>query len=153
MIAELFAPLAQTPFLAEAAIDWTPETFYATAAVVHTVIYLLGFRLMQVDPEHNTFVGAVIAAVIANFAAFALSSFGLFGILGAGFIHFAVLAAISSGEVLKSLVVFLVALGAYAGLAQVITERSPLTVEEIGGIPQAIVTGGLEAEPMTEEID
>lgn len=151
MSIDLLAPLSHAPLVAETVIDWTPETFYVAAGVVHTLIYLLGFRLLQVDPEHNTFVGAAIAATIANFAAFALKSFGLFGILGAGFIHFALLAAISSGEVLKSAVIFLVALAAYAGLAQVVTERTPLDIEEIGGIPQAVVSGGLETEPMTED--
>lgn len=151
MLVELISPIANTPVLAEAAITWTPKTFYIAAAIVHVVVYLVGFKMLQTDPEHNTFIGAVIAAVIANFAAYALSSYGLFGVLGAGALHFVLLVAITSGEALKSLVVFFVAMGAYAILGSFVTQRTPLEAENIGGIPQVIMTGGLEAEPITEE--
>jgi asparagine N-glycosylation enzyme membrane subunit Stt3 len=139
------------PVFAEAAIAWTPKTFYIAATILHVVVYLMGFKLLQTDPEHNTFIGAVIAAVIANFASYALSSYGLFGIMGSGAIHFILLVAITSGEALKSLVVFMVAIAAYAGLGTFVTQRTPLTVEQIGGIPQVIMTGGIKAEPITEE--
>ena len=151
MLVDLISPIANMPVLAEAAITWTPKTFYIAAAIVHVLVYLVGFKMLQTDPEHNTFIGAVIAAVIANFAAYALSSYGLFGILGAGALHFVLLVAITSGEALKSLVVFFVAMCAYALLGSFITQRTPLQVEQIGGLPQVIMTGGLEAEPITEE--
>jgi asparagine N-glycosylation enzyme membrane subunit Stt3 len=143
--------ISQTPVFAEAAITWTPQTFYMAATILHIIVYLLGFKLLQTDPEHNTFVGAVIAAVIANFATYALSDYGLFGIMGSGAVHFIVLVAVTSGEALKSLMVFLVAMAAYAGLGTIITERTPLTTEQIGGIPKVIMTGGIEAEPITED--
>jgi hypothetical protein len=151
MLVELFAPMTNLTIVAQAAIEWTPRTFYIAAAIVHVGVYLLGFKLLKTDPEQNTFVGAVIAAAVANLAAYALSSYGLFGILGAGAIHFVLLVAITSGEVLKSLAVFVFALAAYAGMNFVITPRTPLTIEQIGGIPQVIVTGGMEAEPITED--
>jgi hypothetical protein len=143
--------VTHTPVFAEAAITWTPQTFYIAAAIMHVFVFLLGFKLLQTDPEHNTFIGAVIAAVIANFASYALSSYGLFGLMGAGAIHFVLLVAVTSGEALKSLVVFLVAMAAYAGLGMFVTQRTDLTVEQIGGIPQVIMTGGIEAEPITED--
>ncbi len=151
MLVDLIAPIAELPVLAEAAITWTPKTFYIASAIVHVIVYLVGFKLLQTDPEHNTFVGAVIAAVIANFATYALRSYGLFGILGAGAIHFTLLVAITSGEAVKSLVVFLISMAAYAGLGHFITQRTPLEAENIGGIPMVIMGGGLEAEPITED--
>ncbi len=149
--ADLIGATLHVPVMAEAAITWTPKTFYIAAAITHTIVYLLGYKLLQTDPEHNTFIGAVIGAAIANFAAFALRDFGLFGILGAGAIHFAILCAISSGEILKSVGVFLLAMGAYAGLSFFLIPRTPLTIDTIGGVPRVIVSGGLEAEPITEE--
>jgi hypothetical protein len=151
MLVDLIAPIANMPVLAEAAITWTPSTFYIAAAIVHVFVYLIGFKVLQTDPEHNTFVGAVIAAVVSNFATFVLRDFGLFGILGAGALHFVMLVAITSGEAVKSLVVFLISMAAYAGLGTFITQRTPLRAENIGGIPMVIMTGGLEAEPITEE--
>ena len=151
MLFDLIAPVANTPLLAEAAITWTPATFYVAAGIVHVIVYLLVYRILQTDPEHNTFVGAVFAAAIANAAAYFLRDAGLFGILAAGSIHFALLVGISSGEVVKSLVVFLIALAAYAGLGHFVIPRTPLDVNQIDGIPRVIMTGGLEAEPITEE--
>lgn len=151
MPVDLISSAADFPVLAKAAITWTPRTFYIAAAIAHTLVFLLGFKLLQTDPEHNTFVGAVFGAAIANLAAFALKGFGLFGVLGAGAVFFAILVAISSGEVLKSVMVFLIAMAVYAGLGFFVTQRTPLEPANIGGLPQVIMTGGLKAEPITED--
>ena len=146
-----FETILTFPVTAEALITWTPLTFYIAAAIVHTILFLVGFRLAGVDPEHNTFVGAVLAAGIANGTAYFLRDFGLFGILASGAVHFAMLVAITSGEVLKSALVFLVAMAAYAGMGFFILPRTPLDVNKIGGLPRVIMTGGIEPEPITEE--
>ena len=96
------ALLTDTTLFAKALITWTPTTFYVAAAIIQTVVFLAGFRILGVDPEHNTFVGALLGAAIANIVAFFLRDAGLFGILAAGAVHFGLLVAISSGEVLKS---------------------------------------------------
>lgn len=151
MLSEVLLNPLGVSVLAKAAITWTPLTFYITAAIAHLAVIMLTFKLLHVDPEHNTFVGALVAAAVGNGAVYLLNSFGLFGILGSAAIFFAVLAAVSSGEVLKSLAVFLVLLGVYAALGHFITQRTPLTVQELGGLPQAVMTGGLTAEPITEK--
>lgn len=151
MLLELIEPATSFAVLGETSIDWTPKTFYIAAGIVHAILILVGFRLLGVDPENNTFVGALIAAAIGNVAAFFLRDAGLFGILASGTIHFGLLVAITSGEVLKATIVFFLAMATYGGLAMYITPRTPLTLEEIAGIPRVIVSGGLEAEPITEE--
>jgi len=151
MLVDVFAASLDVAVIAKAAITWTPVTFYVTATIVHTLMILLVFKLLHVDPEHNTFIGAVVAALVGNAAVFFLRDFGLFGNLGAAAVYFATLAAVSSGEVLKSLLVFTAALAVYAGLGMFLTPRTPLTVEKLGGLPEIMMTGGLTPEPITEE--
>jgi hypothetical protein len=151
MLVDLLSNTLQISVIAKAAITWTPATFYVASGIVHTLVILLAYKLLHVDPEHNTFAGALIGAAVGNGAVFFLSGFGLFGVLGAGAIYFAILCAISSGEVAKSLMVFVVLMGVYAGMGHFITQRTPLTADQIGGLPRAIMTGGLTAEPITEE--
>jgi|GEM_PF-2357466 len=151
MLVDIFAASLEVGVLAKAAITWTPVTFYVVATVIHTLMILLLFKVLHVDPEHNSFIGALIAALIGNAAVFFLRDFGLFGNLGAAAIYFATLAAVSSGEVLKSLVVFTGALAVYAGLALFLVPRTPLTAETINGLPKIMITGGFTAEPISEE--
>ncbi len=132
-------------------LSWTPMTFYVAAGVLHLIIILVMFRMLHLEPEYNTFIGALIAAGIANGAAFFLKDYTLFGVLGTGAIFFALLVAISQADVLKALYVWAVCLAAYAGLAFLVMPRSELTIDQIGGIPQVIMTGGLKAEPFTDE--
>jgi hypothetical protein len=143
--------LAQFPLVAEALITWTPTTFYVAAAIIQTIVFLAGFHLLGVDPEHNTFVGALLGAAIANIVAFFLRDAGLFGILAAGAVHFGLLVAISSGEVLKSVMVFAVSMSVYGLMGTFVLPRTPLNVNDIAGLPRVIMTGGMEAEPITEE--
>lgn len=151
MLVDIFVASLQIGVLAKAAITWTPVTFYVVATIVHTLMILLVFKLLHVDPEHNSFIGALIAALVGNAAVFFLRDFGLFGNLGAAAVYFATLAAVSSGEVIKSLAVFIVALAVYAGLALFLVPRTPLTAETIGGLPEIMITGGFTAEPISEE--
>lgn len=132
-------------------LTWTVTTFYIAAAVLHLIIILLMFRMLHLEAEYNTFIGALIAAGLSNGAAFFLKDFTLFGVLGTGAIFFALLVAISQADVLKALYVWAVLMASYAGLAFLVLPRSELTIEEIGGIPQVIMTGGLKAEPFTDE--
>ncbi len=145
------ALLTDAPLLAKAMITWTPVTFYVAAGILHTIIFLVGFRLLGVDPEHNTFVGALLGAAIANIVAYFMRDAGLAGILTSGAVHFAILVAISSGEVLKSVMVFAAAMSLYALMGVVVLPRTPLHVDDIAGLPRVMMTGGIEAEPITEE--
>jgi hypothetical protein len=145
------ALLTDTTLFAKALITWTPTTFYVAAAIIQTGIFLGGFHLLGVDPEHNTFVGALLGAAIANIVAFFLRDAGLFGILAAGAVHFGMLVAISSGEVLKSVFVFVVSLAVYGLMGMFVLPRTPLHIDDIAGLPRVIMTGGMEAEPITEE--
>ncbi len=151
MLVDMIAPAAHLPVLAKAAITWTPKTFYIAAGIVQAIVILITFKVLQVDPEHNTFVGAVIGAALCNLGAYALAPHGLFGVLAAGTAFFVMLVAISSGEVLKSAIAFMVLMAAYGGMGLFITHRTPLKAANIGGLPQVIITGGLKAEPITEK--
>ncbi len=139
-------------FLAQiGGLTWTVTTFYVAAAVLHLIIILGMFRLLHLEPEYNTFIGAIAAAGISNGAAFFLKDYTLFGVLGTGAIFFAILVAISQADVLKSLYVWAVVMASYAALAFLVVPRSELTIEQIGGIPLVIMSGGLKAEPFTDE--
>ncbi|MBA2661954.1 MAG: hypothetical protein H0U74_06635 [Bradymonadaceae bacterium] len=132
--------------------SWTVETFYIAAGVVHLVVILLGFRLMHLEPEYNTFIGALMAAVISNGVAYLLKDFGLFGVLGSGATFFVMLVVISHADVLKALIMWAVVLAAYALMAFLIIPRADgLNIEQIAGLPQVMMTGGLKAEPFTDE--
>lgn len=143
--------LTQSVIFAEALITWTPVTFYVAAGIIHTIVILAGFHLLGVDPEHNTFVGAILGAAVANIIAFFLRDAGLFGILASGAVLFGLLVAISSGEVLKSVLVFAIALAVYGLMGTFVLPRTELHVNDIAGLPRVIMTGGMEAEPITEE--
>lgn len=145
------ALLTDVPLLAKAVITWTPVTFYVAAGILHTIIFLVGYRLLGVDPEHNTFVGALLGAAIANIVAYFLRDAGLFGILTSGAVHFGILVAISSGEVLKSVMIFAASMSLYALMGIVVLPRTPLHVDDIAGLPRVMMTGGIEAEPITED--
>lgn len=133
-------------------LEWTPTTFYIAAAVLHLVIILIMFRLLQLEPEYNTFIGALIAAGISNGIAFFLKDFEIFGVLGSGAVYFGLLVAISQADVLKAVYVWVVVIASYAGLAFLILPRAhDLTIEQIGGIPQVVMSGGLKAEPFTDD--
>ena len=134
-----------------AAITWTPTVFYIAMGIIHTVLILVGFRVMQVDPEHNSFIGAVLAGVAINVTAFFVKDLGVIGIMVQIAVIFGSLVLVSSGEVLKAGVMALICVGLYGGVAQFVIPRTPLTEFAIGGFSQVIINGGMEAEPIDEE--
>ena len=139
-----------TPVLGQskALITWTPSTFYIASGLLQTIVIWVGFRLMQVDPDNNTVIGAIIAGVVINLVAYFTRDYGLAGVLGTGAAIFGILVAVTSGEALKAAMMAAVCMAVYAGLGTVVVPRTPLTPELIGGLPAVILKGGLEAEPM-----
>jgi len=142
--------------LAEALITWTPMTFYITAAIAHVIVIYGGFAAMQVDPEHNTVLSAIIGAVILGVASFVFKDGGLFAALAVGGGTVVVLAGISGGEVVKALIMSAIVLATNAGLGFFLIPRTPdtLTSESIGGLTRALMEGGFDEEAIeTKEAD
>lgn len=133
-------------------ITWTPMAFYITMAIVHTLVILLAFRALQLDAEYNTFIAALMAAVVANVIAFFLKDMGVLGVLGSSVGLFGMLVVISHVDVLKSGIVWIILMAVYWAVAWFILPRqNDLDIKQIAGIPQAIMQGGLEAEPITSD--
>lgn len=139
------------PLLAASAITWTPVTFYVAMGIIHTLAILIGFRLLHVDVEHSSIVGAVLAAAVINVVAYVCKDVGVVGILISGAITFGMLVLISSGEALKMLGMSMAFIVLYGLVGSFIVERTPLSIDDIAGFPRVVTTGGLEAEPITEE--
>ena len=139
------------PLLAASAITWTPVTFYVAMGIIHTLAILIGFRLLHVDVEHSSIVGAVLAAGVVNVVAFFCKDLGVIGILITGATIFGLLVAVSSGEALKMLGMSMAFIVLYGLAGTFIVERTPLSIDDIAGFPRVVTTGGLEAEPITEE--
>lgn len=148
---DLFAHLSSHTVVAASAITWTPTTFYVAMGILHTILILAGFRLMQVDAEHNSFIGAILAAGVFNAIAFFTKDVGVVGILISGAAIFGLLVAVSSGEALKALGMTLLVIAMYGVVGQFIVSRTPLTIDDLAGFPRMVATGGLEPEPITEE--
>lgn len=138
------------PILAASAITWTPLTFYVASGIINTIVVLLAFRILQVDVEHNSFVGAAIAVVVFTLIGYYFRDTGVIGIMFTGAAVFGMLVFVTSGEALKSLMVTFAVFGSFGLLGDFIVSRTPLEIDDIGGIPRMVVTGGLEAEPITE---
>ncbi len=139
------------PFLASSAITWTPVTFYVASGIVNTIAVLLAFRMLQVDVEHNSFIGSAISVAIFSAVAYFFRDAGVVGFMITSAAIFGMLVFVTSGEALKSAAVTLLVFAVYGGLGSFIVSRTPLTMDSIAGIPRMVVTGGLEAEPLTEE--
>lgn len=137
--------------LAATAISWTPATFYVASGIVNTIVVLVAFRVLQIDVEHNSFVGAGLAAAVFTAFAYFFRDAGVIGVMVTGTAVFGSLVFVSSGEALKSLGVAMLVFASFGGLGSFITARTPLTLDDIGGIPRVVLSGGLEAEPITEE--
>ena len=112
--------LADVAVAAKALITWTPETYYVAAAIAHAVVIFLGFRILQVDPEHNSAIGAIIGAAIIGAACYVLKGGELFSALGSIGIIFLVLLAVSGGEALKALLVGVAVIASYGGVGAVV---------------------------------
>lgn len=139
--------------LAQALHQWTPMTYYAVTCVVHTLVIVVGFKLLQVDPEHNSFIGAFVAAAIIAATGYFLSMQGLMGTLMTGGVAFGILVAVTAGDALKALVVTALCIASYGLMGSFITNRTTLTVEQIGGLTQVVIRGELDSEPLQSEED
>ncbi len=150
--------------IADSGLTWTPETFYVAATVVHLVIILLVFRLMQLPADYNTFINALFVAVPTNATAYFTKDFGIVGVLLTGVVLFGLLAAIARGDVIKAGAVWIVAIIGYWAMAYFIVPQmvndyfddprqadAEFIASELGSIPQVLLQGGLEAEPMTTD--
>ena len=135
--------------------SWNPTTFYLLATVVHTVVIYGGYALLGGDPQHNTWVTAMVAAAIGNGTAYACRGFEpLIGVLSTSFTYFVVLVAFSGVDMGRSIAVLVVLILTYSGVTQVVLPRTDeLQARAIGGIPQAAHQGGLQKAPIDKEAD
>lgn len=139
---------------AQSLLSWTPTTFYATCAVVQAVIILVSFRLLNVDPEQNTVVGALMAAAGINIVGYFMRDTTLVGVIANIGITFGALVAISAGEALKSVMVGVLCMGVYWGAGTMLLPKTPLHIDDVGGMTKVIKQGGLQAESLdTQERD
>ncbi len=145
--------LANVAIAAEALITWTPVTYYVAAAIAHAIIIFVGFRVLQVDPEHNSVIGAVIGAAIIAVACFMLKGGELFSALGSIGIIFMVLLGVSGGEAIKALVVGVAVIGTYGAVGSFIIPRTPLDLEDIGGLTLVVMEGDFKVEPLEGQED
>ncbi len=133
-------------------ISWTPEIFYGLAAVLQLVVLLIAFRIMDVSVEHNDFISGLCIVAATNVIAYFTSGFGMIGVLITATVLYLFLLAGSRGELGKSLVVWLLAIGVYWGGAYYVVEvEYGMQVEEIGGIPQLLLEGEMAGEGMSQE--
>lgn len=142
-----------TIILAEALITWTPSTYYIATAIIHAILIFVGFRVMQVDPEHNSVIGAVIAAAVIATVGFFAKDYGLIGNLVTGAAIFGILLAITAADAIKSLVMSAIVVASFGLIGNFITSRTPLTPEELGGLTLVVISGELDAEPLQSEKD
>lgn len=145
-------------------LTWTPETFYVAATVIHLVVILGVFRVLQLPADYNDFVGALFVAVPTNGLAYFTKDFGIVGVMITGLVFYGLLAAVSRGDVMKAAVVWVAGICAYWGLAYFVVPvmvaehfedprqaDTEFVAAQIGSIPQVLLQGGLEAEPMTAD--
>lgn len=149
----MYEMLLGVPIIGEALITWTPLTFYIAAGILQAIVIIVGFKVLQVDPENNTFIGAAIAAIAITAAGFLTRDMGLAGILITGCTIFGLVMAVSGFDALKSIIVAGICFGVYAGLGAVVIPRTPLTPGTIGGLPKAVITGTIEEEPVRENFE
>jgi hypothetical protein len=143
--------LNEIGMLAIGGLKWTPVTYYVVAGIVHFLLIVVGFRLMGVDPEQNGVFGALIGAVLINVIQYFVRDTGVVGALIVGLGTFALLAGITSGEVLKAAFMTILVIASYGGIGAVIFPRTPLEIDDAGGFTRVVMTGGLEPEPITED--
>jgi hypothetical protein len=138
--------------LAESGMTWTPETFYVAATVVQLIVLLIAFRLLQLPSEHNSFINGLFVVVPTNAVAYFLIDAGILGVLATGSLLFILLAAITRGDVLPSIVAWVALIAMYWVLAYfIVPAEEELEIYDIGGLPQVLIEGGLEAQPLERE--
>ncbi len=134
-----------------AGLVWTPLTFYVAMGIIHILAILIGFRLLEIDPENNTFIGALIAGVVINVIAYFVRDLGIVSVMIQIVVVFGILVVIASGEALKNGIMAVVVLGSYGALATFIIPRTPLDQRQIGGFAEVILEGGLKQSALTEK--
>ncbi len=145
--------LANVAIAAKALLTWTPVTFYVTVAIAHAIVIFFGFRMLQVDPEHNSIVGVVIGAAVIGVAGFLLKDGELFSALGAIGIIFLVVVGVSGGEAIKGLMIGAVCIGTYGLVGAFVIPRTPLVLDEVGGLTNVVMTGQFKVEPLEGQED
>lgn len=144
--------LTSLTIIAEGGITWTPELYYLVVPVVQLVVLLVTFRLTNIPAEYNTFINGVVIVAIANLVAYFTLGLGIVGILLTGLTLFVLLAGVSRGDVFKSLLAWVLMIAVYWVVAYfMVPAQDGLEIEHLGGMPQMLMEGGLEAEPMTTE--
>ena len=136
--------------LAKALITWTPLTYYIAAALAHMVVIVVGFKLLQIDPEHNSILGGLICAGAIAAIAYFTRDEGLVGLLITAAAIFGGLIALSAGDALKSLLIAGLCIGVYIGLGSFVVPRTPLSYEGVGGFAKAYKLG-LQDEALASE--
>lgn len=138
---------------AQSLLTWTPVTFYAACAVVQANVILASFRALNVDPEQNTVIGALVAAAGINVVGYFMRDTALIGVIANIGVTFGALVAISAGEALKAVMVSVLCMGVYWG-AGMMLPKTPLQIDDVGGMTKVIKQGGLQAESLdTQERD
>lgn len=138
---------------AKALVEWNPTTFYIAAAILHIPVIWVGYRLLDADPEYNTFPAAIASAAVGNVAAFFLKDFGVVGVIGAAGTFFIMLMVTSGIDIFRSIFVFILAMGMYWGVGTFVAKRTPLDAYSIGGVTKVLMTGGFQPEPLKRKDD
>lgn len=139
--------------LAEALITWTPMTYYVATAIIHVIMVYAGFRIMQVDPEHNTVIGAALAGVVIAVVGFIAKDYGLIGNLITGAAIFGILMAITAADAIKALIMSAFVVASFGLIGSFITSRTDLSPKDLGGLTLVVISGELDAEPLQSEKD
>lgn len=140
--------------LAQSFLTWSPVTFYAVCALIQAVVIFVSFRFLNVDPEQNTIIGALIAGAAINIACYLLRDSLLVCVIANIGLTFGALVAISAGEALKAVMVSVLCMSVYWVAGTTILPKTPLNINDIGGMTKVIRQGGLEAESLdTQERD
>lgn len=146
----MMSTLADIGIIAAGGLEWTPVTYYVIAAIMQFILIIVGFRLMGVDPEQNGVIGALVAAVGINVVQYFVRDTGVIGVMIVGATTFGLLAAVTSGEVMKAAFMTTLVIASYGALGTVVFPRTPLEMDDVNGFTRVVLTGGLEAEPITE---
>lgn len=130
---------------------WSVENYYAiTAGGLALTMYVL-FRLFQVDPEHNTIVGALIGGCVMAAVAYATRDMGLTGVIASGVGIFGVLLGFSGGEAHKAFMVSFACIGVFWLTSHWALDHSALKPDDLGGLARATYNGSLEKEPVDDK--
>ena len=133
------------------ALEWSVTNYYILSGLVLTLVIFFGLQLMQTEPDNNKFMGALIAGSLTAAAGYFLRDADVLGALILGFGMFIVLAAVTSGEVLRSFIMTFVMIALWGGFGMVLLPQTPLDEYDVGGFTQIVMQGGLEERPITED--